>query len=376
MWTQTDKTARTLFSLALVFSLSACGGSSDSAGTTASGSGSGSSGGGGGTGTSGGTPTGTCPTFTTATAGIGVSDVRELAAPLSPVMRSGFESGTVGEPNTAITHFSGVDECADVPNDWSNLNVSNQNRPAGGYFEIQYQGGTVNQRYAQIVQDPTDDDNQVLEFWLNEANVDTGFELRGRIQANFYENFDLDSYYQSVRVRLDRDFAVLMDHAGTFDWLTLFEAWNGANWAEGEEQAFHTAVNLVKPDASSGSSLHLRAHGRSIEPGAGFVEIWGETNSDIAVPVEQWFTLELYMLQGDEQSGRFYMTMAVEGEQKQVLFDVQNYTHHPLDAAPAGFDYINPMKLYMREPVLDIIKATGGSFKMQWDDLEFGHTAN
>lgn len=356
---------------AVVGALSACGGDSDEpkgppGGTTTAG----------GNGNGNGGSSGACPDKpAAATAGFGVMDVRALAAPLSPIMRSGFESGTVGEPGQAITHFSGVDTCSDAPNDWSNLLASNPDR-SGGYFVVQYQGGDINQRFARINADPSDADNQVLELWLNDANVDAGFEYRGRIQANFYENYNLDSYYQSVRVRLGRDFLNLNAHSGSFDWLTLFEAWNGANWIAGENYPFHVAVDLTKPDAVPGTALHLKAHGRTFTQGVGFDTLWEETNTDIAIPVEQWITLELYMRQGDEQSGRFYMTLSIEGSEKQVLFDVSGFTHHPDDAAPAGFDYINPIKLYMREPVLDIMKATGGSFRLQWDDLEIGHTAD
>ncbi len=361
--------------LAIVFTLSACGGSSNEPASaadddTTAGAGGGSGGGSAGSGTTG------CPVgLDEPAAGMGVVHVRDLASPLSPIMRSGFESGTVGEPSPAITHFSGVDSCSEAPNDWANLLATNPNRP-GGYFLIQYQGGDINQRFARLGADSSDADNQVLEFWLNDANVDTGYEFRGRIQGNFYENYNLDSYYQSVRLRLGRDFLNLNAHNGTFNWLTLFEAWNGANWIAGEEHAFHIAVDLTKPDPVPGTALHLKAQGRTFTQGVGFDTLWEETNSDIVIPVEQWITLELYMLQGDEQSGRFYMTVSVAGGEKQVLFDIGGFTHHPEDIAPAGFDYINPIKLYMREPVLDIMKATGGSFRLQWDDLEFGHTAN
>jgi len=296
-----------------------------------------------------------------------VQSALAMAAPLSPVIRSGFGAGVVGAPQ--------------FPNSWDRLLASSDER-VGGYFEIQYQGGDTTQRYARLVPDPADADNQVLEFWLQDANVrledpnSDWFELRGRVQANFYENYNLDSYYQSVRLKLGPDFASMMAHAGTFNWLTLFEAWNGANWIAGEQFPFHIAVDLTKPDGASGARLHLQAQGRTYVPGVGFEPIWADTNRDFAVPLEQWMTLELYMRQGDDQDGRFYMTVAVDGAEPMVLFDVADYTHHPDDPAPGGFDYVNPMKLYTLGPVLDIVSETGGAMALYWDDLEFGHTAN
>ncbi len=299
-------------------------------------------------------------------------------APLSPVIRSGFESGTIGAPVEAITHFSGVDASSAVPNDWSQLSAGNS-QPNIGYFEIQYQGGDTTNRYARLSPDPDNPENQSLEFWLHDENVnnstDTNRDLRGRVQANLYGNPDLTSYYQSVRVRFGQEFADLIEQPETFNWLTLFEAWNGANWIAGEEYPFHIALNLSKPEAAAGSPLHFLAHGRSYVFGVGFDEHWADTNTDFSVPLETWMTLEMYILQGDADTGRFYMTAQVDGEGRTVLFDIADYTHNPRDLAPTGFDYINPMKLYTLESVLDLVNINGGSMVVHWDDLEFGYTS-
>lgn len=310
-----------------------------------------------------------------------VESVLAMAAPLSPVIRTGFGAGVTGMPVSDITEFGGADAASDMPNNFDRLLKDSDNRD-GGYFEIQYQGGDTTQRYARLSPDPDDADNQTLQFWLQDANTrledpnSDWFELRGRVQANFYENFNLDSYYQTVRMRLGPDFAAMMQHEGTFDWLTLFEAWNGALWVEGEENPFHIAVNMVKPVGTAGSRLHMKAHGRTYTQGVGFTDIWSDTNTDFAVPIETWMTLELYMRQGDDQDGRFYMTVQPDGGDKMVLFDIVDYTHSPDDPAPAGFDYVNPIKLYTQKPVLDIVSDTGGAMDVHWDDLEFGHTAN
>ena len=309
-----------------------------------------------------------------------VESALAMAAPLSPVIRTGFGDGVTGTPASDITQFGGADAASDIPNDWTRLQAGSDDR-VGGYFEIQYQGGDTTQRYARLSPDPDDADNQTLQFWLQEANTriedptSDWFELRGRVQANFYENYNLDSYYQTVRMRLGPDFAALTQHGGTFDWLTLFEAWNGAIWT-GDEHPFHIRVDLAKPVGAAGSRLHLKARGSTFAQGTGFTDVWSDTNTDFAVPLETWMTLELYMKEGDDQDGRFYMTVTPDGGEKAVLFDIVDYTHNPADPAPTGFDYINPIKLYMLEPVLGIVTETGGAMDIHWDDLEFGHTAN
>jgi len=304
-----------------------------------------------------------------------VESALTMAAPLSPIMRSGFEAGTTGTPMEAITQLSGVDTDSFAPNDWSYLHALNPAR-GNGYFEIQYHDGALDQRRATLSPDPDNVENQTLEFWLHDNNDEGEFVWlrRGRIQANFYENYQLSSYYQSVRVRLGRDFDVLRQSNESFDWLTIFEAWNGANWIEGEETPFNITVNLTKPSATPGSRFHFKAEGRTLVNNA-FVDVWSDTNREFAVPLEQWITLELYMREGDGENGRFYMTAEVDGGDKVVLFDEVNYTHHPDDLNPAGFDYINPMKLYTLEPVMDLLQPSGSTLEIHWDDLEFGHTA-
>lgn len=373
------QTSRARLALSLLFSalLVACGGGSSSG---SGGSGPTAPSGGGGGGTGGGSGGGSGGGGSGGGAGGEVSSPLTLAAPLSPVIRSGFGDGVSGAPLSDIALLSGADPDSDQPNDWDRLQAGSADR-VGGYFEIQYQGGDVTQRFARLVEDPEDPDNRVLQFWLQAPNVrledpSTGwFELRGRVQANFYENHELDTYYQSVRLRLGADFASMMAHAGRFDWLTLFEAWNGANWIEGEEHPFHIAVDLSKPDGAAGSRLHLKAHGRTFAQGEGFTEVWSDTNRDFAVPLERWMTLELYLRQGGAEDGRFYMTVTPDGGERTVLFDIADFTHHPEDPAPAGYDYINPMKLYTLSDVLEIVTESGGAMDVHWDDLEFGHTA-
>ena len=58
------------------------------------------------------------------------------------IFASGFEPGTIGEPQDAILQFDGVDtSCGE--NNWSTLNKT----PYIGDFNIQHQSGTYRQRW-------------------------------------------------------------------------------------------------------------------------------------------------------------------------------------------------------------------------------------
>ena len=45
-----------------------------------------------------------------------------------------------------------------------------------------------------------------------------------------------------------------------------------------------------------------------------FKTIWLEKNTEVKVPVGEWFTLEYYCKEGDRENGRFYMTIETKGE--------------------------------------------------------------
>ncbi len=51
-----------------------------------------------------------------------------------------------------------------------------------------------------------------------------------------------------------------------------------------------------------------------------------------------------------------------------VLFDVQDWTHHPEDATPGGFDNLNLMKLYTSGDVLSQLPE-GRAFVILWDNF-------
>lgn len=47
--------------------------------------------------------------------------------------------------------------------------------------------------------------------------------------------------------------------------------------------------------------------------------------------------MEYYVKEGNKETGRFYMTITPDGETKQVVFDVTNFTHNTSDPVPNGF---------------------------------------
>jgi hypothetical protein len=245
-----------------------------------------------------------------------------------------------------------------------------------GALAVQYQGGNAEQRIAELVADPRDAANQVLQFRLREANVidDTGHADRGRVQLNAYNLAPASARELrfSTRMFLASDIDLLRQMNATFDWLTVSEWWNNAGWT-GQAFPFRVAVNIVKVSRRKGTPLNFRAAAQTLDPVTQNWSriVWQVTNRTVQVPTGRWVTLEYAYLEGNASTGRFYMAMTPDGGQRTVLFDIRSWTHHPDDPAPDGLTHVNPLKLYTSATVIDHVRNAGGTLSVHWDDLTF-----
>jgi hypothetical protein len=55
----------------------------------------------------------------------------------------------------------------------------------------------------------------------------------------------------------------------------------------------------------------------------------GETNEAVKVPIGKWFTLDYYYKEGNNQNGRFYMSITPDGEAKKIIFDLPGLLTYP-----------------------------------------------
>lgn len=284
------------------------------------------------------------------------------------IFHSGFEGGTQGIPSGAHFDLIGIDNSVAGPNDWvENLD----DHPEIGDFTFQYEGGVESERYIRVIDDPTTSlDNKVLHFWLKEANVERdGVKYKGRAQANIYNNPGIKELYQKVRLYVHEDFNILSQAPATIHWLTIFEFWNNATWGDANFP-FRITVEVQKLKADLGEPLNFGIKAQVFEEDDK-ITIWEEHNSNIDIPIGKWMTVEYYFLEGNEENGRFYLAITPEGEQKSVVFDIHNFTHHPEDLSPNGFNHINPLKLYTSKSLLDFVDSNDKVLQYYWDDIEF-----
>lgn len=291
------------------------------------------------------------------------------------LFRSGFEPDSriihLGDPFTDSDKIIGKDLSVQPPNDWVE-DIDNSNQL--GFFSLQYQGADTTRRYARIIPEPGNPDNHVLLFRIHEPWVNQWGSHLARIQANIYDSWPnsrmegIRELYQKVRLFMHEDMEVLKNYPHKIDWLTIFELWNNQTWDDAP-YAFRITVGTGKPYPES-RELHFMAEAEDYDTERGRMKIWDEMQTAIPVPIGQWMTLEFYIQEGNDETGRFYMAMTPERGEKKVIFDVQNFTHNTEDPEPTGIHLWNPMKLYTSTHLMNFVRGQGKSLQVYWDDLE------
>jgi hypothetical protein len=293
------------------------------------------------------------------------------------LFNSGFEPGSqivLGNDSfTSDDDIVGKDLSVAPPNDWAEVfNGTNLGR-----FNLQYQGADTTKRIARIIPEPGNPGNHVLQFRINEPWANSKGSNLARIQANFRTSNAGDingikELYQTVRLFLHEDMEVIKSYPNKITWLTIMEVWNNLTWSN-DPYPFRLSVGIGKLSAES-RDLYFKVDAqdyfyRTDSTRARYVDLWHEMNTNISVPVGKWMTLEYYIMEGNDQNGRFYMAMTPEGGEKKVLFDIQNFTHNTKDPTPDGITLWNPMKLYTSRELVNYVKGKGKSLRVYWDDF-------
>lgn len=289
------------------------------------------------------------------------------------IFQSGFEedcrvvpnrgdASSILTPGFETDKMIGIDGTLLEKNDW---NKDMNKNPNGGEFLLEYTGGDETQRYTRVIPEPGNPSNKVLLFWLNDSWQASENQVKARVQANIYGiRNPYKEFYQSVRVFLHEDFNALKKYPNKINWLTLSEFWNNEWWIEGEKYGFRIGIGIGKPTADE-SELNFLLNAEN----AGQKEVWRGNNTDFKVPIGKWFTMDYYFKEGNQDTGRFYLAITPEGESKQVVFDIHNYTHNTSDPSPNGLSGYNPMKLYTSKEIVSFMKEQDKTLQIYWDDF-------
>ena len=286
------------------------------------------------------------------------------------IFQSGFEGSTTvvtdvgtNDYGAPFEHIEGVDTSLGTKNNWTTDWAAFK---SGGNLQIQYTGGDSTKRFAKVETDPVNPNNKVLHYLLNDSWLASEGQIKARIQTNIYGiNTGLKEFYQSVRVFIPEDFNALRDYPARITWCTISEFWNNEWWVSGEPYGFRISLGIGKPSfATSDLNFILNAEN------AGQIEVWNANTNPTKVPIGKWFRMDYYFKEGNQETGRFWMSITVDGQPTQLVYDVHNFTHNTTDPAPNGLTGYNPLKLYTGSYYLDYVKAKGKTLQIYWDDFK------
>jgi hypothetical protein len=282
------------------------------------------------------------------------------------LFQTGFTGTTLTNGDFQNVNLSGVDPEYLTLNSWADF-MSNEKI---GYVELSYEDGDDTQRKASIVEDPDSVGNKVLKFQIFEPHIKEGTKHKGRVQLAVHDNQCIKEIYQKVKVKLDPDLAQFTQRSDRLYWFTLFEFWNNAAWSK-EKKTFRVSVNLYKEEGV-GSPINFRVKSDSQKcRTCDWKEVWGETATSFPVVFGEWMEVELYLKEGDENNGRFYMAVTPQNGVKKVLFDIQNTTQHPKEKCADGFTHFEAMKLYLGEDDINYMKNANKDIAIFWDSWQF-----
>ena len=241
----------------------------------------------------------------------------------SPRFRTGYEPDeAAGTPTDEITSLT-----------FRNLGTGRS--PVN--YGIQYLGGSVADRHATLVPDPTRPGNHVLRFWMRNAAVPTKYKSHtlGRIQTKLGFPSPVEQLYSKQRVYLHPDIAHFLSYPPDGDkwWLSIVhhELWAGSEW-QGHPNSARLSVNLWA-DFDRGKLFFIAF----CDTTSTFENFWTEVNRDYALPIGEWFTLEIAYRMGNDSNGRFVLrAQADSASSPTTVFDVTNWTYSPYADKPGG----------------------------------------
>lgn len=279
------------------------------------------------------------------------------------LFQTGFKNTQLTNGDYFNVAFSGTDPDFTEKSSWQAF----MDHSKVGYVEIGYEDGNDTQRKASIVSDPDSAANSVLKFQLMEPHIKEGKNYKGRTQLSVHDNKCIKEIYQTVKLKFHPDVAYLQERSDRLYWFTLSEFWNNGAWTK-EKNPFRVSVNLYKEEGA-GSAINFRVKSDFKKCNTcEWKEVWGETATQFPIVYGEWMEIEMYIKEGDENNGRFYMAVTPENGSKVILFDIYNTTQHPKEKCADGFTHFEPLKIYTSDDNINAMKNAGKELSLYWDD--------
>jgi hypothetical protein len=231
-------------------------------------------------------------------------------------------------------------------------------------------GGTE-YAFQELRPDPSGTGRTVLYAQILDDDPNVGGTTRAQASLRFADTTDLAVYHTSHRMRLASDFGELTEYPDGIYWFVLFEVWADRNDSWDGDVAGSARWDLtIHKEPGVGKPLMWALHGEYMQPQALQFQrfIPQQLNSSVPIPLDTWFALDVRLVRGEGAAGRLTVSLTVDGEQTQTLFDVAGttiYPGHPELILRSWQAY----KLYFSDELLDWMRGRGKALYGHYNDF-------
>lgn len=286
---------------------------------------------------------------------------------------SGFDSATAVDQSSvgwSRLWMEGTD--ATSGDDWETDIQAISETLVTAQFLGSYDNTWTTHSYAEIAADPEDAGNDVLHFehvdgyhtgsYWNSSRLSMAMFFNQSVATGFSEG------YVKYKMRLS-DLTVFESRADQVDWYMIMEQIGYYN-ALAE---FSITFNISKA-WGIGEKFYwvvgIRDYDEGVGPAAQAGDFWTESNTSVAVPLESWFTLEVYIKKGTTSTGRLQMWITPDGGSRTEVFDITDLTQDDLEADAYTNDW-QIFKMYNSGDLADIAATAGEPIEIWYDDFEY-----
>jgi len=227
---------------------------------------------------------------------------------------------------------------------------------------------------AAIRKDPTNPNNNCLYGQVIADDPSVGGT--SRFQSSLRLSEEWKTFHVQYRMYLSPDIKRLENYSGLMDWFTLMEMWERRNTAlDGDSQGQTRWIfGLYKPSGTG--PLRWEMDAIYMQPATlQNKHVWRDSLgnptfklSDVPVPYGKWFTLDFLLVRGQAENGHILISIQPDGEEKQVLFDIHDFTERP--DTPLPIWAWNIFKLYADTRYVSYITQSGGKLYVYYDNFK------
>jgi hypothetical protein len=294
------------------------------------------------------------------------------------LFESGFESATtITQGGTAWSYITSVD--ASTGDNWVDdfiaapIKVSGSG--SGAVIESTVDGTWGTNSIIELTADPEDAGNQVLHHSHVLANSGGGSSSRANtfIHYNYTSGPYFDEAYIKYKIYLGEGVEALEGLGSQVDWFMLSELWvhDPTNYY----QAFRLNFNINFANTGGHFYWYVLAQDYRQDLGAAVLAgvEWDETNTSVAVPMQEWFTVEMYVKKGDSGNGKLKIWITPDGGSRTQIFDITALTEDP---DTSSYPIVEWHMLKMYNDGNDVARAVsnGTPIEIYYDDFEYWNT--